>query len=286
MTKIFKLAKEFADDITRNHISAYSAQTSYFIIMSVFPFVLILLSLIRFTPLTEENLLKMISEVLPDVFYPIISGIVEELYERATAFISISVIIAIWSSAKCILAITNGFNLIYEVKETRNYFMLRFRSACYTVAFVIAIVASLILMVFGERLEQFFEQYLPIIAKVFHQILDWKLVIIMIVQILIFSLMYKFLPNRKGKFKNQLPGAIFTSVGWNVFSYLFSIYVGIGRLSNAYGSLTTLIVIMLWLYFCIYIIFIGAQINSFFEPQIWWVTKKTKERRQSKKKRK
>lgn len=286
MKKIYKNIMDFADDISKNHISAYSAQTSYFIIMSVFPFVLILLSMIRYTSLTEENLLNLIFKIVPEAFFPIIKSIVEEIYERATAFISISVIIAIWSSAKCIHSITNGFNLIYNVKETRNFVFLRLRSAFYTVIFVMAIIASLVLNVFGEWLDDFFARHTPVIAAAFHHILDWKLVIMLAFQIIIFALMYKFLPNRKSKFIRQLPGAVFSSVVWNIFSYLFSIYIGFGRLSYTYGSLTTLVVVMLWLYFCINIIFIGAQINSFFEPQIWWFQKKTKERKNKKKRKK
>lgn len=286
MAKLIKLAKDFTYDISKNHVSAYSALTSYFIIMSVIPFALILLSLIKFTPVTEDALIKLIDNLLPGMFYPVINGIVEELYERAVAFISISVVIAVWSSAKCILAITNGFNLIFEVEETRNYFILRLRSAGYTLAFVIAIVASLILSVFGEMLEEFLMKHFAVVASVFHRILDWKLLIMMVVQIIIFSLMYKFLPNRKGKLKNQLPGAVFSSIGWNLFSYIFSVYIGYGRFSYTYGSLTTLIAAMLWLYFCIYIIFIGAQINSFFEPQIRYAAKRNMERKQSNKKKK
>jgi len=284
MKKLYKMTIDFADDINKNHISAYAAQTSYFIIMSIFPFILILLSMIRYTSLTEENLLNVISDIIPDVFFPIISGIVEEIYERATAFISISVIIAIWSSAKCIHSITNCFNLIYNVKETRNYIFLRLRSALYTVVFVIAIVASLVLTVFGKWLDSFFASRAPVVASVFHRILDWKFVIMLAFEILIFTLMYKFLPNRKSKFVRQLPGAVFSSIVWNLFSYLFSIYVGFGRLSYTYGSLTTLVIVMLWLYFCTTIIFIGAQINSFFEPQIWWAEKKTRERKKRKQK--
>ena len=221
----------------------------------------------------------MIDNLLPGMFYPVINGIVKELYARAAAFISISIIIAIWSSAKCILAITNGFNLIFDVEETRNYFIIRLRSAGYTLAFVVAIVISLILSVFGEMLEEFLMQHFTVVASVFHRILDWKILIMMVVQIIIFSFMYKFLPNRKGKIKNQLPGAVFSSIGWNLFSYIFSIYVGYGRFSYTYGSLTTLIAVMLWLYFCIYIIFIGAQINSFFEPQIRYVSNRKTEKR-------
>lgn len=256
----------FLQDMRNSHVAAYSAQTSYFIIMSVFPFVLILLSLIRFTALTEDMLMEMVSGILPDVFYPIIEGIVVELYERANAIVSVSIILALWSSAKCVLAATNAFNSIYEVDETRNYIVLRFRSALYTAAFVVLIFVSLVLMVFGERINRFFVKHFPVIASVFRQVLNWRLVMLLVFQIVIFMFIYKVLPNRKSSLLLQLPGAAFTSMSWNIFSYIFSIYVEYGRMSYTYGSLTTLIIVMIWLYFCMYIMFIGAQINKYIEP--------------------
>ena len=266
MRKFVHSVQAFLEDMKDSHIPAYSAQTAYFIIMSVFPFVLILLSLIRFTALTEDMLMEMISDFLPAIFYPILNGIVEELYERANAILSISVILALWSSAKCVLAVTNGFNTIYELKETRNYIILRLRSAAYTAGFIAIILVSLVLMVFGERINAFIGKSIPVIASAFQHVLDWRLIMIMALQIIIFVFMYKFLPNRKASFLSQVPGALFSSACWNIFSYLFSIYVEYGRMSYTYGSLTTLIVVMIWLYFCMYIMFIGAQINKFLEP--------------------
>lgn len=265
MRKLIKNVKIFMENMKKCHVSAYSAQTSYFIIMSVFPFVLILLSIVRFTALTEEMLMNMFSEVLPSIFLPIIENIADELYERANGILSISVLLALWSSAKSVLALTNGLNVIYSVNETRNYILLRLRSACYTAAFIIAIMISLVLMVFGEKFNIFIGNHFPIIASAFQYILDWRLIMVLAYQTVIFTLIYKFLPNRKTKYFAQLPGAIFSSIGWNIFSYLFSIYIKYGTLTYTYGSLTTLIIVMIWLYFCMYMIFIGALINRFFE---------------------
>lgn len=267
MKKLIRGVMKFLDGLKEGHVSAYSAQAAYFIIMSIFPFVLILLSLIRFTPLTKGMLMEMVTDVLPVMFHPIINGIIEELYERASAVLSVSVVLALWSSAKCVLALTNGLNTLFGLKETRNYVVLRLRSAAYTLAFVLMIVLSLALMVFGERINAILLQHLPKISGAFRHVLDWRLLMVIAFQTIIFLLMYRFLPNRKCRIMKLLPGALFASIGWNVFSYLFSIYVEYGRLSYTYGSLTTLVVVMIWLYFCMYMIFIGAWIN---QMVAWW----------------
>ena len=82
-----------------------------------------------------------------------------------------------------------------------------------------------------------------------------------------FLLMYKFLPNRKATLKSQLPGAVISAVAWSVFSLIFSIYLEYFNVSNMYGSLTTLIMIMLWVYFCMFIVLLGAEINAYFEDK-------------------
>ena len=74
--------------------------------------------------------------------------------------------------------------------------------------------------------------------------------------------MYKFLPNRKDWLRKQIPGALFSAIGWQVVSWIFSMYLDIFEgFSDMYGSLTTIVLIMLWLYFCMYCILLGAEVN-------------------------
>ena len=87
--------------------------------------------------------------------------------------------------------------------------------------------------------------------------------------IVVSVVLYEFLPNKRGKLKNQLPGAIFTAFGWTLASFLISIYMDIFKgFSNMYGSLATIVLIMLWLYFCMYIMLLGGEINDLIEKRI------------------
>ena len=80
---------------------------------------------------------------------------------------------------------------------------------------------------------------------------------------------YRFLPNHKVRLRYQLPGAIFTAFGWALASFIFSIYMDIFRgFSSMYGSLTTIVLIMLWLYFCMYVLLLGGEINLFVEEHL------------------
>ena len=92
----------------------------------------------------------------------------------------------------------------------------------------------------------------------------------LVVLTVFWDLVYKFLPNRKNRAKTtlrrQLPGAVFTACGWLLVSFIFSVYLDIFTgFTNMYGSLTTIILILLWLYVCMYIILLGGEVNALLE---------------------
>jgi membrane protein len=96
-------------------------------------------------------------------------------------------------------------------------------------------------------------------------------------------------PDKKMKYKKQLPGALFSAILWYVFSYVFSLYVDRFNGYSIYGSLTFVVVIMLWFYFCMYIILMGAQMNRYFSPAYPYVfgfVRRSQERKRRKREKK
>ena len=173
---------------------------------------------------------------------------------------------------KGIQALTNGFNSIYQIQETRNYFATRIRAVFYTLVFIIAIISTLILQVFGNTLQRGIEQAVSFPGADFcyhHQYESGNYISILC---LVFLLMYKFIPNRRATFRSQLPGALLCAVCWSAFSFGFSLYVDFNNgFSNMYGSMTTIVLILLWLYFCMMFVMLGAQVNHYFEEKFRWL---------------
>ena len=102
------------------------------------------------------------------------------------------------------------------------------------------------------------------IQTVIEKIIEVRTVVAFFMLIAVSVSIYQFLPNRKSKLRYQLPGAVFTAVGWCGASLLFSVYMDIFKgFSNMYGSLTTIVLIMLWLYVCMYVVLLGGEINVF-----------------------
>ncbi len=272
--KIIKLVRGFLKAMNEDHVGAYAAQSAYFIMLSFIPFIILLLTLIQYTTLTRADIYGAAQVIFPDSMNGFVIDIINEVYSKTAVTISLSAITAAWSAGKGFLALMRGMNSVYDVEEQRNYIILRFRSAIYTIVFVISIILSLVVLVFGNSIHQAAVVHLPFLAVITGMILQLKDVVAIAFFTLVFMLLYKFVPNRKARLLSQAPGAVFSSVCWYLFSIGFSLYVTYTPgLNNMYGSLTTIILAMLWLYFCMYIILLGAEINSYFEEQFRMVSR-------------
>ena len=256
--------------INSHHTSVYAAQAAYFFVLSLIPIFLLLLTMVQYTDVTMNDVLNAVLKVFPDSVSFLIRSIVIQVYTQSEGVIPITIIVALWSAGKGVLSVTSGLNCIYSNTETRNYFYLRIRASLYTVLFLLAIMLSLIISVFGNSISVMVYEYIPFLSRVVDFIMRIRTFVTLIVLTLFWDLVYKFLPNRghgsKTTLRRQLPGAVFTACGWLLISFFFSIYLDVFTgFSSMYGSLTTIILIMLWLYGCMYIILLGGEMNAILE---------------------
>ena len=263
--------KAFFDKCKEDNISAFAAQSAFFIVLSLIPFLMLFTSFVQYTPVTESMVMTLIHRVMPSYIAPFLIGIIHEIYNNSVGLVSAAAVMAVWSAAKGIQYLTNGLNSVYDIEETRNWIVLRFRAILYTLMLVVAIVVSLTLMVFGNSLQYLIVQYLPIVAHITQGILSMRSLILLAVLMLFFCTMFKMLPNRKAAFRSQLPGSIMGAVGWSLLSFGLSVYVDYFNGFSMYGSLTTIILVMLWLYFGIYILLVCAEVNNIYEE--YWARK-------------
>jgi len=277
--------KGFIDRAFKDHIPAYAATASFFLIMSFIPFVMFLSTLVRFTPVTYDMMREVITEAFPENTQGFVLSIVSEVYMRNSALIPITAVTAIWSAGKGVQAITNGLNTIYHVKETRNWLVTRIYSVAYTLLFSIAIVVSLAMVLLGHQLQEFVAGYSEIGGQIVGLLLDARSLLTPIILFLVFVILYRFLPNRKASFRSQLPGAAIVSVGWTIFSVFLSLYFRFfPGFSNMYGNMAALILIMMWLYFLMNIMLYGAEINIYFETELRFAERRMRKQLEKRKK--
>lgn len=265
VNKIIITVKQISKILSRDSITNYAAQSCFYMILSFFPFLVLLMSLIHYLPVTPETIIEILQAVAPPQIEPMLESIINDVYNNSSiAVISMTTIVILWSAGKGFLSIIQCLNTIYDAHRHRNWFISRMMSTFYTIIFLFSIAASLILLVFGNKLVSFIGLFLPGIANVLEAIIHNKSLLFPCALMLLFMFMYKYLPNRKSTLLNELPGAVFSSVGWFLFSYFYSIYVNNSRnFSLMYGSLSTLIFALIWMYSCLIILFLGAELNMF-----------------------
>lgn len=269
MIKIVIGIINFMKKIKKDRVSAYAAQSSFFIIVSFFPFIMLLMTILQYTAVPEDTLLDITKAIFPDSIHYVVESIVNEMYNNiSTAILSITIISTLLAACKGFVALIEGLNSVFGIEETRNYFVLRLSAIFYTVIMIITIVLSLIILVFGNKLIAFISQYYPLAGEIVTSVLRVKSLLSISIFTLLFTCMYVIIPNRHTTFRRQIPGALFASAGWIIFSYFFSLYVGYtDKYSIIYGSLSALVFIMLWLYVCMTLFLYGAEVNLFLEKQ-------------------
>lgn len=269
MKKIFDTVRSMVQAGENDHTNAYAAMSAFFFILSIIPIILLLLTLIQYTPVTKIDIMSVVVKVVPETVAPTILSIINQVYNKSTAVIPVTIIAAMWSAGRGVLAISSGLNWIYKSPETRNYIFLRIRATFYTVLFIVVIVLTLVVLGFGNSISLFVEQHIPF-ASQFTQIVIQIRTIVAFLALILFSMsIYCFLPNRKAKMRSQIPGALFNSVGWLLTSFFVSKYMEIFKgFEDMYGSLTTIILIMLWLYFSMYILLLGGKVNEYFRKNL------------------
>lgn len=246
------------------NIPVYASHASFFIVLAVFPTLVLLLSLLRYTGLEVEALAEVLEGVIPAALMPGAKKLILSTYQSTTGtVVSISVLTALWSASRGIHGLLTGLNTIYDVAEDRGYLYTRLVSVAYTFAFLLVLLLTLVLHVFGTAIMHWLplEESPPL--AFLEEILDLRFFLLLGVQTVLFTAMFMVLPNRRNKLMDSLPGALLASAGWLVFSDIYSVYVeNFAGLSNIYGSVYAVALSMLWLYCCVSIVFYGGALNN------------------------
>lgn len=264
--KWFSFLKELIFRFKEDGVSEIGAQSAYYIILSIFPFLIFLLSILKFTPLSDVKVLEQILSVLPevsqDILFNLITGIVQS---SNMALLSFGALGAIWSSSKGVNSIIKSINRAYDLEENRSFLRLRGLAILLTLVLSLTIIIAFGVLVFGEVLfKLLFTNYTRLAY------LGWtlfKLFIPLIFMGFMISILYKFSPSVKNdlsiSFKETLPGSLFASVSLTLFSMGFSFYVNnFANYSKSYGSIGGLIVLLIWIYAASTVVILGAEINA------------------------
>lgn len=257
--RAYRQIKAFFDYTAHCHVAPNAACCAYFLFLSLPPILALACSLLRFTPIDQDTLANYLTALVPQSMHSFFEGIISEVYDSGIGTLSLSILALVWSASRAFVAIAKGLNEIYCGRQ-RNYIAQRLYASLYTVCLVLATLLSLTVMVFGREIASL----LGFSRLTMKLVLPLRFVVLFVLLALLFTSFYCFAPNRRLRFRDQLPGATLASFAWILFSFFFSIFVSYSNFS-VYGSLTMIVLTLMWLYYCMTILLIGGCVNSLLE---------------------
>lgn len=255
-----------AKTVKQMHIPLHAAYAAYFIVLAVFPALVLILSVLRYTGMEVRGLVELLDDILPSTMAEGAEELIYSTYRNSSgAMVGVSAVTALWSASRGIYGLLTGLNAVYGVSENRGYIYTRSISVVYTFVFLLILLLTLVLHVFGNSIINLMRQVDNPVVIFFIDLIDLRFFLLLFLQSLVFTLMFMVLPNkRRSRFMESLPGGVLSSLGWLVFSDIYSIYVeNFSKYSTIYGSVYGIAITMLWLYCCMSILFYGGALNRY-----------------------
>lgn len=257
---LIELYKRFHED----ELGRLSAELAYFFLLSLFPTLIVLVTLLGYLPVSEADVLTIVREYAPSGTIDLIEKNLNTIVGNHNGkLLSFGIIGTLWSASNGINAIVRAFNRAYDVKENRHFLVARGMSIVLTFAMIFVIITALLLPVFGKQLGIFIFSALGL-SDAF--LIAWnaaRWVVSTLILFLLFTVLYFVAPNKHLKVKEVISGAVFATFGWIFVSLAFSYYVSnFANYTATYGSLGGIIVLMIWFYLTGMIIVLGGEINA------------------------
>nr|WP_304215156.1 YihY/virulence factor BrkB family protein [Fredinandcohnia onubensis] len=268
MTEVRTLDLRFIKELIlrykEDEVGSMSAELAYFFLLSLFPFLIFLVTLIGYLPISQIDVLAFVGQYAPEGTVDLIEENLNFIVSsNKGGLLSIGIIGTLWSSSNGINAVVRSFNKAYDVKETRNFFITRGISILLTFGMIFVIIVALLLPVFGKQIGIFMFSSFGLSDEFLDVWNGIRWIVSAAILFIVFTFLYWVAPNRPLKFKEIISGSFFATFGWMFVSLAFSYYVNsFGHYTTTYGSLGAIIVLMIWFYLSAMIIIIGGEINA------------------------
>ena len=256
--------------IGKKKVAVYAAASDYFVFMSLVPILMLLVSLVRYLPFEQADLLDIFAGAVPDSVYNVIRSIVNSIYRSGSGVITLSVVLTLFSASSAMRSIMKGLDSVYGAERKENVIVFFVRACVYMLILLVIVVLSLAVMVYGGVILEYLHSILPenaFVEGLFSQTKYMRYLLVLSILTLCFILLYRWVPAGTRRTSGQWPGALFCALAWAGFSWVFSLYVSISDKFGAFGYLGTIMVAMMWMYYCLMFLLIGGCINAVIEQR-------------------
>ena len=250
----------FASGMTYKDVASYASSMAFFFFIALIPLLIILSKLLPLTGISDDQLIRVVTRVTPEIVDVMVVIIVKQAYSSNAGIISISAVVILYATARGMLALLRGLNRIFDVKVRHGGISVIIRAGIYTLLMLLYLILLLLIIVYGESIMIFLISHIKVLDRV-PLLFNFRYLLMMALGVISLMAVYAYVPSERQPFKKQLPGAVFTTVAWVVFSFFFSLFIGSSIYGTYYGSLAAIVIFMMWLYGCFYILLMGANLN-------------------------
>lgn len=277
--KLYLIIYTFGKQLQRDNIGAYASSIAFFFLLSMIPILSLAGIFLLHSPVNESEIINVLETYSPDFLNVYIEDFVPQIYESSGTVLPIAIITLLWSAGKGMWGLMMGLNTANEVKEKRNAIWVRIIASFYSIIMIIVLILCMGMVILGETVVGNLTSFFPNITVYLKMLGNLRFIVVWGFLTLLFMLLYTVVPNKKLKMRFQIPGAVFSAVLWSLLSWGFSIYLNYFAGSvSLYGSLTTIIITMFWLYSIMYVLLIGANLNRYFKSAIEPVMNRKKDK--------
>lgn len=267
LKKTFVFLIKLLSKMKEDNIVAFSAQFSYYIILGIFPFLILTISILCNYSEYIFYILDSVEKILPTEVFNIVSDVVYNSVNSCNRqpLFSASILVILWSATAGSASIIHGINRAYGFNIKNNYLFMRIEGIIFSVALMIIMQLIFTLIVLGREIVSFLEG-IELFSEITYSIINiLRYAFPILLLFLVFSAAYKFLTYEKVKFSFVFPGAIASTVGFVLGSMIFSNYISTKAkyYSSIYGNLSGIIVFLIWIFILSIIFLTGAEINYF-----------------------
>jgi len=263
ITWIKRFSKELVYNSIKDKVFDMAAQLSYYLLLAIFPFLILIFTLMRFLPITTGTVLDVVRPYAPEGAMQLIEENLYQVLEVTRGdLLSLSMIATIWLSAMGATALVRTLNRAHRVEESRPFLRALGVAVLLAIGMILGVVISLILLVFGREIGLSISSLLGFDPTFLQDWNTFRWTFSSIILVAVVTGLYYFAPNKRLRFLDIIPGTLFAVIGWQLASLGFSYYVRIADYSIIYGNLGTIIILLIWLYLTSLIILIGGEINA------------------------
>lgn len=263
MKKIFNHSKLYLNGIGQNNLSAHAAACAFYMFLSLVPFIGLAASILPYTGLSQDDLISYLSRYIPNALEDIIVSITDDIYLASGAVLPISVVTGIYLSSRAFSALIRGVEVLCGSKNYTPFLKRSLLACIYTIGIVLAMVLILAMLVFGKKLVSLISAEIPLVSPVIAFLIKFRFLFAILILSGIFTVIYRYVPEMKLGFGALLPGSVVAAGAWLLFTWGFSLFLKLGSGFSTYGNLATIIICLLWMYWCMFIILLGAYTNIY-----------------------